>query len=244
MNSSLQSPRTASGDRTGRSSLARWFTEDAQTTDRCLSVSLPLVESGILEAKRYLAATCGSRYGIDPHVTLAISPLPEATLHLATAELDRYFADKGPVEVFLNDVEIDREGRFLYLSVESDGVTRWHSALTAIISQYRDGYIRAKDALRLEQGFYDKVEIANIQKFGFPRVNERFVPHVTLGSLEVEDVSIATIESHVRNLVSDVIGSTVQLTTVTAMYHTEAGIQTEMRIAWRKDYVLSEGPVK
>ena len=82
-------------------------------TDCSLVSWIPIHNPDIQGAKDYLRESFGSLYGIPPHITLSITPMPEHNLLAVEREIDGYLADKPALEMRLTDLIFDPKNRCL-----------------------------------------------------------------------------------------------------------------------------------
>lgn len=209
-----------------------------KTVNACFSVTSLINSPEIDEAKEFLAKNFGSKYSIQPHVTFSIMPLPEYNIKKAEKEIDAYFKDRCEFTLRISSLELDIQKRFFYLNIHNPELRSLHIDLINLLSKYREGFIREKDALRIEQGYYDRIQIDNIYKYGFPRVLEHFQPHITIGNITNGHIDPQEIKLRLETLLISVMNTDLRLKSVSIIYHTDSTDQSKFQTFMRKDYVL------
>ncbi|MGD8752120.1 MAG: 2'-5' RNA ligase family protein [Anaerolineales bacterium] len=209
-----------------------------KTIDKCLSVTFQVENPNIEEAKKYLEKNFDSIYSINPHITFSITPIPARNLENAKKAIEDFFSDRKGFIVRLQGIAANPKSRFLYLKVQSGGISKLHADLVALLNKYRDGYIREKDVGRIEQGYYNPSQIQNIVDYGFPRVMDLYQPHITLGNIPDGQVDIEQVKSKLVEILANSAEGNIHISNVMVHYFSDAINQSQLEVIWDKKYPL------
>lgn len=102
---------------------------------------------------------------IDPHITLHLSAFPQENFDACVQALTQ--STHSPFIIELDDVHIEgnpkRENFFVSLGIKkNEALIDLHKDVVKTVNQYRNGLIRAKDILRIENNKYTPEEIKMI----------------------------------------------------------------------------------
>lgn len=203
--------------------------------DASFSVNFPILSPTIQAAKNYLTECCDSRYGTEPHITVLIVPLPQSSLLMVEKDVREYLEMKACFQIAVDGLQYDSIGRFFFFRVVSPELVQIHQDLLLLTNVYRNGMIRRKDAERISRGVYNHLEVRNVLTYGFPRVNQQFVPHITIGNVR-EDSNIGQVQRCLSRMLAGISDSRFDISVALAMYHLtqEDGIKP----LWTKQYDL------
>ncbi len=209
------------------------------TVNVCLSIASPLDNPAIRDAKAYFAQNYSSTYGIAPHISFHIAPIPEANFEAARQALEAYLSSLPPFEIRILGVSLDLRNRFLYIQIGLKELYPIHLALVTLLNRYRDGCVREKDAVRVQGGYYTQQEAANIRQYGYARVLDCFNPHITIGNLPADaGVEIHRVKDDLSRRLRNAVHVRQTQQEILAMYHSDAQEQANMKVYWEKTYHL------
>lgn len=78
--------------------------------------------------------------------------------------------------------KIANDKGFYYLDIDPQRLlNNLHKIILHKVNPLRNGLIRTKDKQRLNAGYYSKKQQQYLHKYGYARVLDSFVPHITLG---------------------------------------------------------------
>ncbi|MGD8744472.1 MAG: 2'-5' RNA ligase family protein [Candidatus Woesebacteria bacterium] len=208
-----------------------------KTIDTCLSAGTRFDIKEIAKAKKYLKKY-DNRYDLPPHLTYAISPFPEKNLKKVEKESDKYFKNLKSFSFKIGKLEFDERKNFFYLPIKSKKVMRIHKDMLELLNKYREGYIREKDLERIEKGLLNPEEIKLIKKYGYFRVLDNFIPHLTIGNVEAKKEEIVNIKNELIEILKNLSKRSIQVNEVRVHLHTDSKIQSKMKSIWIKRYQL------
>lgn len=211
-----------------------------KTINTCFSVGAVIDSPLIQTTKDFLSRNFGSIYNIAPHITFALVPLPGYSLEAAIKDVDTVLRQKEAFTLKIRGLSIDKKNKFFFLETYNKDMLQFHTELTMLLNKHRDGFIREKDAVRIQQGIYSSDDTHNIIQYGFARVLERYQPHITLGNVS-NGYSLEKVASMLQTLLNEVKGSHITINRIFALYHLDALNQSDMEVFWRKEYDLHSG---
>jgi 2'-5' RNA ligase len=211
-----------------------------QPVNTCLAVGFRIDAPEIIRAKKYLANKYGSKYDFAPHITLLLVPYREDAFYKVLPDFEKYFVNLRPFKVKLDSLLLTPKRRFFSIEIGSEYVKPIHKDLFKIASKYRAKEIREKDLKRIGEGFYNKEEVANLEKYGIAHSGDLFQCHLSIGDVVPENVDLKKVEEVLLAILNPIIGTQVSVNEISLILHTDAPKQSEMVELWRKNYQLKE----
>ncbi|MFZ2663950.1 MAG: hypothetical protein WAX66_01160, partial [Patescibacteria group bacterium] len=102
----------------------------------------------------------------------------------------------------------------------------------------RDSYIREKDLVRIHEGKTDNVEEEYIYKYGYLRVLDKFIPHITVGNIKNEVFEYKKITEHLDTILGSLYNTSIFINEIYASFIEDAEIQSDCKLVWEKTYSL------
>lgn len=197
-------------------------------TDVCVASDFRVKIKELDGAIKYLV-TLGSKYSIEPHVTLLLNPTTEAGYNSSFGELKDYLRQLKPFEITLEKLEYEPKNRFVKVEVNGDMIKEIHQELLEIVGKYRHGEIRSKDLQRMRDGKYTNEEIAHLRKYGFLFSGDKLQQKITIGNVP-ETENDSEIFEKIKSLAAPILGQKILIDEINLMFHTDAPVQSEMKV--------------
>lgn len=126
-------------------------------------------------------------YASEPHFSLLVMPVIRENEDNLKKELQEYFAKIKPFTVTVGDLDLEPRHKFYQLTLVSGELKKIHQDLLGLVQKYRGNAVRQKDLDRISQGYYSTEELKMFERWGYPRCDERFEAHITIGNIMIED---------------------------------------------------------
>jgi hypothetical protein len=114
-----------------------------------------------------------------------------------------------------------------------------HKDLINLLNPIRDHYIREKDLVRIREGKTDELEERYIYDYGYLRVLERFIPHITIGNIKNEEFNLEEIKTRLDSILSNLYNTSLKVNELYATFIEDAEIQSDYKWIWEKTYILN-----
>ncbi len=153
--------------------------------ERILGIHLvpsPVVRRTIRGGRKFTARYAGSQ-DLEPHVTLYLARFTSQSFHRLIKAFIQHPPPRCTVRFSSIHAERLEDGRwFLSLGVRrTPSLVRLHTVVVKTANTFRQGLVRRRDTDRIRQSVYSKKEIVTIKRYGYRRVMDKFVPHLTVG---------------------------------------------------------------
>ncbi|GAB4277585.1 MAG: hypothetical protein Kow0029_20360 [Candidatus Rifleibacteriota bacterium] len=129
---------------------------------------------------------------IEPHITIFMGLFPIDQKPLIYDKIREINCEIKGIDVQLVKVRGTGEGYIFWDADNDNSLRHLHLRLLTELNLLRRGRIREKFLSGIA-GF-SSAEQKNIRKYGFPWVEKLFQPHITLGKIDSESVSLAVKE--------------------------------------------------
>lgn len=212
-----------------------------KTTKNTISIGTQIHDEKISQAKTYLKNQFGNKYDIDPHFNFVIMAMPEYRLKDVETLLDAYFGSKSAIHLDLGELHYEPKTKFFSIPIIGETVMVIHKELLDILNTIRDGYIRDKDLIRINEGRTDKEEEKYIKDYGYLRVLNKFMPHITIGNIQsTNEFDLDDVSKKLNAILGALYKQSISFNRVHAYFFEDADIQSDYKLFWEKDYILAE----
>lgn len=212
---------------------------DHKTTKTTVSIGTQIHETKIMEAKTYLKKEFNNKYDIDPHFNFLIMAMPDYRIKDMERLFEKYFNNMHPLKIKLGNLEYEEKHKFFSIPMLGKEVMDFHKELISILNPIRDDYIREKDLLRINENRTDEEETQNILDYGYLRVLNKFIPHITIGNIQNdENVDIQQVKDTLNNILGNLYQSEITISEIYVSFIEDAEIQSDYKWLWEKEYIL------
>jgi hypothetical protein len=192
-------------------------------------------------AKKLMNKHYGNEYTlITPHLTYGFTPLPKLNLEKAKEDIISYISRQKPFKARISNLVYEAENNFFYVPITSEQIKKHHESITRILSKYRDNSIRTKDLVKLNNGEFDSLSAKYVKEFGFSRVFERYVSHVTIGNVTKADVDVSDLSRRLSSILKTVLNTDIFIDNMHCAFSnsTAQSQQTNVKPYWEKIFDL------
>lgn len=138
------------------------------------------------EIKRSLLPWSGS-YTI-PHISLYICAINKQDFDSVYDKLKQI--QLKPFSISFEKVIMEKDKMYYHLAIKKDSkLFKLHEKIVDLINPVRNGLVRQKDIVRIQNNYFSKKQVERINKYGYYLVNKLFNPHITLGVCKTQDSS-------------------------------------------------------
>ena len=212
---------------------------NTKTTPNTISIGTQIHNPIIMEAKAYLKENFGNKYDIEPHFNFIIMAMPDYRLKDLEQKLDVFFNKKTGIELKFGNLHFEEKQRFFSIPIINKDVMNIHKDLINLLNPIRDHYIREKDLVRIREGKTDELEERYIYDYGYLRVLERFIPHITIGNIKNEEFNLEEIKTRLDSILSNLYNTSLKVNELYATFIEDAEIQSDYKWIWEKTYILN-----
>lgn len=156
---------------------------DRIITPYLLLIYFNVQDENLAKAKKYLGENFESEYDSLPHVSLLISPVVMDNSEELITEIKNYFNKCKPFNVQVKDFHFESRNKFYQLRLKSPELIKIHHDLLIMVQKYRVNAFRQKDLDRISTGYFSDLELRMLEKWGYPRSDERLELHITVGNI-------------------------------------------------------------
>mgnify|MGYP007095771344 FL=1 len=137
------------------------------------------------------------------------------------------------------NLHFEEKQRFFSIPIINKDVMNIHKDLINLLNPIRDHYIREKDLVRIREGKTDELEERYIYDYGYLRVLERFIPHITIGNIKNEEFNLEEIKTRLDSILSYIYNTSLKVNELYATFIEDAEIQSDYKWIWEKTYILN-----
>ena len=203
------------------------------------SIASKINNDRIKQAKEFLAKRYNSTYNTPtPHITYAITPLKESHLTDVQQALTSLVSNMPAFTVQIGGIEVKDNG-FVYLPVTGANLLEKHMLFTNLLDKFHTNEIREKDLIRYKNNELSQKDQEFLVRYGYYRIFENFKAHLTIGDIQTPNVDFAIVVKELESILSQEIHSTIKVNNIHAIFHTDALVQTNMKIFWEETYNLN-----
>lgn len=210
--------------------------EVPQTTNTTLSIGTKIQDGAISRAKRYLKENYGNKYDADPHFNFIIIAMPKDSLKAVETKLDAYFKGRKAIDLLLSDLTYNSKDKFFSIPIVGEEVMNIHKDLLNILNAERNGCMREKDLEKMHSNNRDEEEIQNIKLYGYPRMLNKFTPHVTIGNIDKHNFDLEDVTNNLKTILKDIFNATIQIDHVAVSLYVDSEVQSNFKHVWSKEY--------
>lgn len=210
-----------------------------KTTPNTVLVGTKLSIKSLLAAKRYLKDNFSNKYDAEPHLNFVIMAMPIHKLKELEVTLDEYFSIKTSIKLQLGNLHYDPTNKFFSIPLLNESIIDTHKELLGVLNPVRDNYSREEDLLRINEKRTDAKGEQYIYEYGYLRVLDKFIPHITIGNIQKEDVNIEEVKTKLNEILGSLYNSTIDASKIYATFIEDADIQSDYKFLWEKEYILN-----
>ncbi len=194
----------------------------------------------LVQAKLLMNNKYGNQYShIPPHIGFTIMPFPQENLEKGIHDLEEYIQQQKPFPVHISNLIYNDKDKFFYVDLSGEMIKKHHKNITRMLNKYRMNYIREKDIERLNNKDFDEQSIKYLSKYGYSKVFDNYLTHITIGNFTVENVNVKELRTELEKILQPTLNRDIILNNIHGVFHTDsANNQSEMKQIWDKVYTL------
>jgi len=186
--------------------------KDLIPIDSVFTVDSSLDLPEFVTAKKLMNNNYGNEYVLlPPHITYALTPLPESNFEKVKVDIISYINRQKPFKAHISDLVCEAKKDFFYVSIIAEQIKQHHKNITRILNRYRDNSIRTKDLVKLNNGEFDSLSAKYVKEFGYSRVFERYVSHATIGNFTKANVDVSDLTGQLRLILKTVLNTEISI---------------------------------